>query len=139
MGLNFLNLATKGMDPSVRMKILKRHLFALLRHITFKKFVNLLLTEYNMVTRKEILSSKPYLLKIEPSNICNLKCAYCYDNRRPPNEGERPYSRMSFNNFKQLIDETGAYLLKINLYGFGEPFLFPESFEMIEYPTKPNT
>lgn len=138
MGLNFLNLATKGMDAGIRMKILKRHLFSLLRHITFKKFVNLLLTEYNLALKKEVVSSKPYILKIEPSNICNLKCAYCYDNRRAPKESERPYGRMSFNNFKQLIDETGTYLLKINLYGFGEPFLFPETFEMIEYATRNN-
>lgn len=127
-----------GMDAGNQMKVLKRHLLSVVRHITFKKFVNLLLTEYNLAMKKEVISSKPYILKIESSNICNLKCAYCYDSRRAPKEGERPYGRMSFNNFKQLIDETGTYLFKINLYGFGEPFLFPESFEMIEYATKNN-
>lgn len=126
------------MDVAARTKIIKRHLFSLAKHLTTRKLFNLLLTEYNMMMRKEVVSSMPYILKIEPSNICNLKCAYCYDNRRPPKVTERPYGRMSFNQFKRLIDETGSYLLKINLYGFGEPFLFPETFEMIEYAQQKN-
>ena len=138
MGFNIFNLATKGMDTGTRIKIIKRHLFSFVRHITIRRLVNFLLTEYNMVMKKEVISSMPYILKIEPSNICNLKCAYCYDNRRAPNETERPYGRMSLNKFKQLIDETGSYLLKINLYGFGEPFLFPETFEMVKYATQNN-
>ncbi len=138
MGFNIFNLATKGMDSGIRIKILKRHLFSLVKHLTTRKLFNLLLTEYNMLMKKEFVSSMPYIIKIEPSNICNLKCAYCYDDRRAPAKGERPYGRMTFNNFKQLIDETGSYLLKINLYGFGEPVLFPETFEMVEYASKKN-
>lgn len=138
MRLNFFNLATKGMDAGTRMKILSRHLLSFVRHITLKKFVNVLFTEYNMAMAKEAISSMPYVLKIEPSNICNLKCAYCYDDRRAPEKNERPYGRMSFANFKKIIDETCSYLLKINLYGFGEPFLFPETYKMIEYATRNN-
>lgn len=138
MGLNFFNLATKGMDSGIRLKILSRHLFSFVRHITFKKFFNVLLTEYNLARGKALVSSMPYVLKIEPSNICNLKCAYCYDDHRAPKDNERPYGRMSFHHFKKIVDETKEYLLKINLYGFGEPFLFPESFDMIEYATKNN-
>lgn len=138
MGLNIINLATKGMDVGARTKIIKRHLLSLVTHLTARKLYNFLLTEYNMLMRKEVVSSMPYILKIEPSNICNLKCAYCYDNRRSPEKTERPYGRMSFNQFKRLIDEAGPYLLKINLYGFGEPFLFPETFEMVEYANQNN-
>ncbi len=138
MSLNIFNLATKGMDGTSRVKIIKRHLFSLIKHLTARKLYNFLLTEYNMIRGKDLISSKPYILKIEPSNICNLQCAYCYDDRRSPIEGERPYGRMSFDNFKQLIDEIGSYLLKINLYGFGEPFLFPETFKMIEYAATNN-
>lgn len=135
--LNF-GLATKGMDSTTRLKILNRHIFAFLRHVTFRKLLNFFLAEYSMLRKKSYVSSYPYILKIESTNICNLKCAYCYENRRMPCEGERPFGRMSFTDFKKIIDETGRYLFKINLYGFGEPFLFPETLDMIEYATKKN-
>jgi radical SAM protein with 4Fe4S-binding SPASM domain len=45
---------------------------------------------------------------------------------------------MSFENFSRLVDEVGPYLFKINLYGFGEPFLFPETFAMIRYASDRN-
>lgn len=135
--LNF-GLATKGMDSATRLKILNRHIFAFLRHVTLKKLLNFFYAEYNRLMKKSYVSSYPYILKIESTNICNLKCAYCYENRRMPCEGERSFGRMSLDDFKKIIDETGRYLFKINLYGFGEPFLFPETFGMIEYATKKN-
>lgn len=138
MPLLNLDLATKGMDSATRLKILNRHIFAFLRHLTVKKLLNLFLAEYNMLMKKSYVSSYPYILKIESTNICNLKCAYCYENRRMPSEGERSFGRVSLDNFKKLIDEIGRYLFKINLYGFGEPFLFPETIDMIEYATKKN-
>ena len=33
---------------------------------------------------------------------------------------------------QQIVDQLGAYLFKINLYGYGEPLLFPETIDMIE-------
>lgn len=133
-----LNLATRGMNPTAQWKILKRHVFSFLRHMTFKKFINFCHAEINRIRKKEVLKSYPYILKIESTNICNLSCAYCYDGRRMPVEGERAYGRMTFENFKKLIDEVGMYLFKINLYGFGEPLLFPETLEMIQYAAKNN-
>ena len=133
-----VNLATRGMDSTSRWKILKRHLFSFLKHMTVKRFVNFCCAELNRVLKKEVVKSYPYILKIESTNICNLSCAYCYDGRRMPVAGERPYGRMSFDNFKKLIDEVGAYMFKINLYGFGEPLLFPETLEMIKYAAMKN-
>ena len=138
MGLFDLSLATKGMTAAIRFKILRRHLYAFIRHMTAKKMLNFAAAELARIKKSEIVSSMPYVLKIESSNICNLQCAYCYNNRRQPTDGERPYGRMSFKQFKELIDEVGDYLFKINLYGFGEPWLFPESLEMIKYATEKN-
>jgi len=45
---------------------------------------------------------------------------------------------MSFEDFRRLVDEVGPYLFKINLYGFGEPFLFQETVEMIRYAADRN-
>jgi len=133
-----LNLATRGINATARWKILKRHMFSFLKHMTLRKLINLCRAELNRIARKEIVRSYPYILKIEPTNICNLSCAYCYDGRRMPAPNERIYGRMPFDNFKKLIDEVGAYLFKINLYGFGEPLLFPETLEMVNYASKKN-
>jgi MoaA/NifB/PqqE/SkfB family radical SAM enzyme len=138
MPLFNFDLATKGMDQATKLRIIKRHLFSFIRHITVKKLLNFLLTEYNRFQKKTYVSSFPYILKIESTNICNLKCAYCYDNRRMPHMGERPYGRMPGDNFRKLIDELSPYLFKINLYGFGEPFLFPETIDMITYASERN-
>lgn len=132
------NLPTRGMNLATQLKVLQRHLFAFFKHMTVKKLWNFILSEYNALTNKSQNSAYPYILKIEPSNICNLKCEYCYDDRRPSQEGERPFGRMSFESFRKIIDEVGPYLFKVNLYGFGEPFLFPETFDMITYATGKN-
>lgn len=138
MGLFSLDLATKGMDGRVRFNILKRHLIAFIRHLTARKLANFFRSELARITKKAVISHYPYILKIEPNNICNLKCAYCYEGRRSPLMGERPYGRMTFEQFKGLVDEVGEYLFKINLYGFGEPFLFADTFDMISYASKKN-
>ena len=138
MSIIDLKLATRGMDSTARWKILKRHVFSFLKHMTLKRFMNFTRAELNRMMKREVLNSYPYILKMESTNICNLRCAYCYDGRRMPVQGERPYGRMTFENFKKLIDEVGLYLFKINLYGFGEPLLFPETLEMIQYASKNN-
>jgi MoaA/NifB/PqqE/SkfB family radical SAM enzyme len=131
-------LATKGMNTATALRILGRHVYAFGRHLTAKRLANFVKAEWNRVRKKEAVSSYPYILKIEPSNICNVRCAYCYDNRRQPHEGERPYGRMSAQQFKGIVDDIGEYLFKINLYGFGEPWLFPETLEMIRYAADKN-
>jgi len=138
MSLVNINLATVGMDKMSRLKVLKPHLIAFIRHMTFKKMYNFILAEMNQIMKREINSAYPYILKIESTNICNLKCGYCYDSRRLPVSGERAYGRMSLDDFKKIVDEVGPYLFKINLYGFGEPLLFPETFEMVKYATQKN-
>ncbi|MBF0538709.1 MAG: SPASM domain-containing protein [Nitrospirae bacterium] len=133
-----IDLATHGMNPAVAFGILKRHLYAFYRHLTVRKLLNFCRTEYSRLTKKTSVGSFPYILKLETTNMCNLSCAYCYDGRRPPLEGERPYGRMSLEGFKGLIDELAPYLFKINLYGFGEPFLDPQCIDMIAYATRHN-
>jgi len=138
--MRFLNLAlaTKGMDIATAMKILRRHIYAFIRHSTPRKLTNFVRAELSRVSKKVHLTSYPYILKIESTNICNLSCAYCYEGRRTPREGERAYGRMSLTDFQKLVDEVGPYLFKINLYGFGESFLFPETIDMIRYATRRN-
>lgn len=138
MGLLDSALATKGAGAAERVKILKRHAQAFVRHATAKRLFNFFKAERNRIKKKTVLNSLPYILKIETTNICNLHCAYCYDDRRAPAPGERPYGRMTLDQFRYILDQVGEYLFKINLYGFGEPFLFPETLDMIKLATERN-
>ncbi len=138
MGLLESALATKGAGATERLKILKRHAQAVLRHATAKRLRNLCKAERNRLQKRTVLDSLPYILKIETTNICNLRCAYCYDDRRSPRETERPYGRMRLEQFRFLLDAVGDALFKINLYGFGEPFLFPETLDMIRLAASRN-
>jgi len=131
--MNGTGLATRGADAAARWTILRRHLTAFLRHLTPRRLGNFLLAEGERLLGTERARSLPYLLKIEPSNICDLRCPHCYDGRPQPGPGERAYGRMTLETFTSIVDQARHALLKINLYGFGEPFLFPETLEMIEY------
>ncbi|WP_029456701.1 radical SAM/SPASM domain-containing protein [Solidesulfovibrio alcoholivorans] len=138
MGLLDSALATKGAGTAERLKILKRHAQAFLRHATPRRLLNFARAERNRLQKRTVLDSMPYILKIESTNICNLRCAYCYDDRRPPRDDERLFGRMTLEQFRKILDDVGAYLFKINLYGFGEPFLFPETLDMIRLAASRN-
>jgi MoaA/NifB/PqqE/SkfB family radical SAM enzyme len=127
--------ATRGGDALSRLRILKRHAQAFVRHATGRRLANFLLAESERLLGRERVASRPYLLKIEPSDICNMRCPYCHDGRAAPGPGQRPSGRMSLAQFARILEQAGPWLFKINLYGFGEPFLFPETMEMIRAAT----
>lgn len=79
------------------------------------------------------------MLKIESTNICDLRCRVCYENRKPHNfEGSRGYGKMTPGLFYRIIDEIGKYVYRINLYGFGEPFIYEKTLDMMRYATEHN-
>jgi len=124
-----LPLETMGLSRFLR---LKRYLFSFLRHSSLRKLLNLLSIEFQMFVKSKRVSGMPYILKIENTNICNLHCPLCYENRKAHNfEGSRGFGRMKLEEFRKIVNELHPWVYRINLYGFGEPFLFNEIFEMI--------
>jgi MoaA/NifB/PqqE/SkfB family radical SAM enzyme len=45
---------------------------------------------------------------------------------------------MTLEQFKKIIDVLGPYTIRINLYGSGEPVLFPEIYDMVRYAASKN-
>lgn len=76
---------------------------------------------------------KPRALMVEPTNHCNMQCPLCPTGTDALNA---PRGYMDMVKFKQLIDELGFYLEEINLWGFGEPLLHKDIFEMVNYVSK---
>ena len=73
--------------------------------------------------------SFPGLLSIELTNACNADCIMC-----PRSKLTRKTTQMDFELFKKIMDNCkGRNLKKINLFWFGETFIYPRLIEAIKY------
>ena len=127
---------TMGMSKAIR---LKRYAQSVLSRSTPLKILNLFRVESELRQRATHLKGIPYVLKIESTNICNFRCPVCYEKRKPHNfKGARGYGKMDPTIFSRLIDEIGKYVYRINLYGFGEPFIYDKTLEMVRYASDHN-
>ncbi|MBF0483340.1 MAG: radical SAM protein [Candidatus Omnitrophica bacterium] len=63
----------------------------------------------------------PKKISIEPGNICNLRCPLC-----PTNDVENrdiPKSMMSLQTFQTIFDKVKPFVLTLDFFNWGEPFL----------------
>jgi radical SAM protein with 4Fe4S-binding SPASM domain len=107
-----------------------KHLKSLLAHSTSKKLWNLLLVEMEWLLRRQVVRGHPYILFIDPTNVCNLRCPLC-----PTGTGDlgRRAGMLKYECFTQIIDRFAPYAYEVNLYNWGEPLLNKDIFKMIEY------
>lgn len=78
----------------------------------------------------------PGILSLEVTSICNLKCPMC-----PRTFSDRKFSHMSLPLYKKLIDEIAVHdaekrVEQVALQGYGEIFLHPQWFEIVEYASR---
>ena len=80
--------------------------------------------------RRPVVWGRPFMLMVEPTNLCNLKCPLC-----PSGNGEmsRERGNMDLGHYRKLIDETGDDLVLLLLWNQGEPFINKSLAEMIRY------
>ena len=81
----------------------------------------------------QVLTSKPFVLYLDPTSFCNLQCPFCTTGQRT---GARPADSMSFSSFKNTIDQIGENLFHISFYNWGEPLLNKDFVEMVQYIQK---
>ncbi|MCF7907360.1 MAG: radical SAM protein [Candidatus Omnitrophica bacterium] len=72
----------------------------------------------------------PPIVQIEPTTNCNLKCALCLTGR---GQLKRLKGDMSFDFFKEIINQLEDIIIYLVMYNLGEPLLNKEIFKMIEY------
>ena len=99
-------------------------------HNNSKKLSNLLSIYRYRTTGQDKVNAYPPILKIEVNNICQLKCPGC-----PTGLGTNPdpKGQISFDTFKNVIDKVGDYAYWVELFGWGEPFLNKNLFDIINY------
>lgn len=80
--------------------------------------------------KRQFVWGYPPILMVEPTNICNLKCPMC-----PSGNGEmkRKMGQLTFDNYKKLLDDIGSYLIQIQLWNQGEPFLNKSFLDFVHY------
>jgi radical SAM protein with 4Fe4S-binding SPASM domain len=102
--------------------------------ISKKKMLNLFVIAFNRLFPITKALGFPYMAHISPSGICNLDCPLCPAN--DPRTQAKTF--LSFETFKKFIDEAGDYLIYVILWSWGEPFLNPDIYKMIEYAREKN-
>ncbi|MBS09984.1 MAG: radical SAM protein [Gemmatimonadetes bacterium] len=87
------------------------------------------------VLKRDIRMGRPFMLMVEPTNHCNLKCPLC-----PSGNGEmtRPRGHMELEHFKKVFDDLADDLLLCLLWNQGEPFLNPNLTKMIRHAADRN-
>jgi len=81
-----------------------------------------------VLQHKEDLPKFPYLVDIELTNNCNLRCIFCGQQAMKREKGF-----ISEKTFKKVVDECAEYGTPIRLIRWGEPFLHPKIVDFIKY------
>lgn len=134
---NFV-LATTG-PTLTNLKILSRYAYSATRHLTPRKAWNMAKVEWSRFRGKDVVGGLPYVLKIETTNVCNQRCPFCLDRDRSQiDEDGRGFGKMHLDCFKKIIDILAPTTLRLNMYGSGEPVLYPDIYDFIRYAADKN-
>jgi MoaA/NifB/PqqE/SkfB family radical SAM enzyme len=103
--------------------------------LSARKIRNFFLAGLNQLFLPSKPIGYPVIAQVEPTNFCNLSCPLCLTTSETYS---RPRAMLSFETFKNFIDDLGEYLLLIILWNWGEPFLNPDIFRIIAYAKSKN-
>ena len=80
------------------------------------------------LARRDIRMGRPFILMLEPTNLCNLKCPLC-----PSGNGglTRPRGTMEFDAFKRIFEAQAKDLVLLMLWNQGEPFINKRLTDMV--------
>ena len=106
-----------------------------LKHFTTKKCLNILRVELSYLLKRSHNIGFPYILVIDPTNVCNLHCPLC-----PTGLGKsgRRKGMMTLETFKTAIDQLSEYAIEVIIYNWGEPLLNSHIYDMIRYASEQN-
>ena len=112
------------------------HVEAFIYNNSFKKLFNLIRCHWEVHRGTSIVKSRPYLMILEVTNICNLKCPFCLTGKGI--SGGRDSRHMTYEEAKNLIDQVSDYVYMLQLYTWGEPLLNKDLVKIVEYAKTKN-
>lgn len=104
------------------------------RLFTWRRAWNFLLVVTSLalsrLLRRPVVWGRPFLVMVEPTNLCNLKCPLC-----PSGNGQmtRTRGQLALENFRALVDQVHGHAFLMMLWNQGEPFLNRHLDEMVRY------
>jgi len=125
-----------GVDPGIFQKLFHkrkrylRHAVSLYRYGSFHKLRNLARVEWERLRQVEKVSGLPYVVVLDPTNVCNLKCPVC---ATPKGELTQPGGRISLDDFENFVDRIAPHTYRLILYNWGEPFLHRQIIHLIRH------
>lgn len=87
---------------------------------SWRFYLNWLHANLEMFFRVKKVRARPLQITIDSSNICQLSCPMCPTGSR---KHDRPYGKAKEELLTNLLREIGDYLLTINFFNWGEPFI----------------
>ena len=118
----------------VSSKALPRYIKRYARVFSFKRLANFAAVLSSMglswLLRRPIVWGRPFMLMVEPTNFCNLKCPLC-----PSGNGQmlRPRGTMELGDFEKLVDELGDEVFMMMMWNQGEPYINKCFNQMVRY------
>jgi MoaA/NifB/PqqE/SkfB family radical SAM enzyme len=101
-----------------------------LRKSNYAAFENYLVAKYERLAGITKVRSYPYIMSIDPCNICQLRCPACMtgmlnevQKKKHIKNTHRPPSRLSKDVLESIYDECGDVLFYCYFYNWGEPLL----------------
>lgn len=114
----------------------KNYWLGLLRHLTWRKLVNFIRVETRLrAGRPSMDGLYPYILFMEMSHHCNLRCPLCKTGLKKQIPRK---NRMTFETYIKTVEPLKDYLFLVFLYNLGEPFLNPDIYKIIKWNTDAN-
>lgn len=112
-------------------------IFHFLKCLTIQKIFNYFILKISFhlsrMIKKPLVWAYPMAISIEPTTACNLECPACPSGTR---EFTRPTGNMKDEIFQSIILSLKNYLLHINFYFQGEPFIHPKIYDWIKVASK---
>lgn len=108
--------------------VIQRYWKASRSGLTPAKLANAALAVMEMKLGRPVVRSKPSVLRIEPTNLCNLRCPRCSCGI---GTDPRPKGFIDIDDYRLILDQNRGHAVFVRLDGDGEPTLHPRIFEMI--------
>ncbi len=89
---------------------------------------------YEVYPAQKVLDEYPPYLQIEPSSICNYRCAFCYQTNKDLSGRESVHmGKMPLGVFRQIIDQVDGHVDFLSLASRGEPLVCDDIDSMLTY------
>lgn len=108
------------------MKLVRKNILKELSYLLFRRAYIVLFWKIPSIMPA---IKRPYVLEIELTNHCNMKCVHCHRS-----DMARQHGYMEMSVFRKLIDEIATYPVTfLRIVGQGESALHPRFQDMMQY------